>query len=149
MNNLLDENYGVADARREKRIKRILIAVVTLTVALGLLWFFFRNYKEEARVSDFLTLLERKDFKSAYALWGCTDATPCRDYKMEQFLRDWGPQSDAANVAAITRSKVKSCDKGIIQLLQIKGQDVNLYVDRATLVIGFAPWPVCNPRVRV
>jgi hypothetical protein len=44
---------------------------------------------------------------------------------------------------------VKSCDKGIIQLLQIKGQDVNIYVDRTTLVIGFAPWPVCNPRVKV
>jgi hypothetical protein len=68
---------------------------------------------------------------------------------MDQFLRDWGPQSDAANVSAITRAKVKSCDKGIIQLLQIKGQDVNLYVDRTTLVIGFAPWPVCSPRVKV
>jgi hypothetical protein len=147
MNNLLDENYGVADARREKRNKRIIYSLVTLAVVGFALWFFFRNYKEEARVKEFLALLQRQDFQSAYAMWGCTEATPCRDYKMEQFLRDWGPQSDAANVAAIKRSKVKSCEKGIIQLLQIKGQDVNLYVDRSTLVIGFAPWPVCVPRI--
>ncbi|MBL8240327.1 MAG: hypothetical protein JNM66_23100 [Bryobacterales bacterium] len=149
MNNLLDENYGVADARREKRNKRIIYSLVSLVVLGGVLWFFFRNYKEEARVKEFLVLLERQDFQSAYAMWGCTHATPCRDYKMEQFLRDWGPQSDAAKAGAIQRSKVKSCDKGIIQLLQINGQDVNLYVDRSTLVIGFAPWPVCNPRVKL
>lgn len=148
MNNYLD-NYGVADARREKRTKRILYSVLTIAVVGGLLWFFFRNYKEEGRVKEFLSLLERQDYKSAYALWGCTEATPCRDYNFESFLRDWGPKSDAGNVAAIQRSKVKSCDKGIIQLLQIKGQEVNLYVDRGTLVIGFAPWPVCNPRVKL
>jgi len=148
MNNYLD-NYGVADARREKRTKRILYTVLTLAVVGGLLWFFLRNYKEEARVKEFLSLLERQDYKSAYGLWGCTEATPCRDYNFESFLRDWGPKSDAGNVAGIQRAKVKSCDKGIIQQLQIKGQEVNLYVDRTTLVIGFAPWPVCNPRVKL
>jgi hypothetical protein len=148
MNNYLD-NYGVVDARREKRWKRIIYSLLTIAVVGGALWFFLRNYMEESRVREFLALLEKQDYKTAYGLWGCTDATPCRDYKMDQFLRDWGPQSDAANVSAITRAKVKSCDKGIIQLLQIKGQDVNLYVDRTTLVIGFAPWPVCSPRVKV
>ena len=148
MKNYLD-NYGVVDARREQRIKRILYTLLAIAVVSGTLWFFLRNYKEESRVREFLSLLERQDYKTAYSLWGCTDATPCRDYKMEQFLRDWGPQSDAANVGAIQRAKVKSCDKGIIQLLTIKGQEVNLYVDRTTLVLGFAPWPVCNPRVKV
>jgi hypothetical protein len=148
MNNYLD-NYGVADARRERRTKRILYSLLTIVVVGGTLWFLFRNYREEAKVKDFLALLQKQDYKSAYAMWGCTDATPCRDYKFETFLRDWGPQSDAANVGAIERAKVKSCDKGIIQLLHIKGQDVNLYVDRNTLVLGFAPWPVCNPRVQL
>ena len=148
MSNFLD-NYGVVDERREKRVKRILYAVLALAVVGGGLWFFFRNYNEESRVKEFLSLLERQDYKTAYGLWGCTDATPCRDYKFDRFMRDWGPQSDAGNVTAIQRAKVKSCDKGIIQLLQIKGQDVNLYIDRATLVVGFAPWPVCNPRIKM
>jgi hypothetical protein len=148
MNNYLD-NYGVADARRERRTKRILWSVLTVCVVGGLLWFFFRNYREEARVKEFLSLLERQDYQTAYTLWGCTEATPCRDYKFDRFLQDWGPQSDAANVAAIARAKVKSCDGGIIQSLQVKGQEVNLYVDRATLTIGFSPWPVCSPRVQI
>lgn len=147
MSEFLD-NYGVKDALRERRVKRTLYAVLTLAIVGGGLWFFLRNYKEESRVKEFLTLLERQDYKTAYALWGCSDATPCRDYKFERFLQDWGPQSDAGNVAAIRRTKVKSCEHGIIQLLQIKGQDVNLYVDRSTLVVGFAPWPVCKPRIR-
>ncbi|MFN0103478.1 MAG: hypothetical protein ACKV2U_15475 [Bryobacteraceae bacterium] len=140
-------NYGEGDERREKLVKRILYSVLAIAVIGGALWFFFRNYKEEARVKEFLSLLARQDYKTAYALWGCSDATPCRDYKFDRFMQDWGPQSDAGNVSAIQRSKVKSCSNGIIQLLQIKGQDVNLYVDRGTLVIGFAPWPVCNPRI--
>jgi hypothetical protein len=148
MSEFLD-NYGVVDERRERRVRRILYTLLSLAIVGGTLWFFFRNYKEESRVKEFLTLLERKDYKAAYAMWGCSDATPCRDYKFERFMADWGPQSDAGNVAAIRRTKVKSCNNGIIQLLQIKGQDVNLYIDRATLVVGFAPWPVCNPRIKV
>jgi hypothetical protein len=147
MSEFLD-NYGVVDERRERRVRRILYTLLSVAVVGGALWFFFRNYKEESRVKEFLTLLERKDYKTAYALWGCSDATPCRDYKFDRFMADWGPQSDAGNVAAIRRTKVKSCNNGIIQLLQIKGQDVNLYIDRATLVVGFAPWPVCNPRIK-
>jgi hypothetical protein len=147
MSEFLD-NYGVKDARREKRVKQILYTVLTLAVVGGGLWFFFRNWREESRVKEFLTLLERQDYKTAYALWGCTEATPCRDYNFERFLEDWGPKSDAGNVAAIRRSKVKSCNNGIIQLLQINGHDVNLYIDRATLLVGFAPWPVCNPRIK-
>lgn len=93
MSEFLD-NYGVKDARREKRVKQILYTVLTLAVVGGGLWFFFRNWKEESRVKEFLTLLERQDYKTAYALWGCTEATPCRDYKFERFLEDWGPKRD-------------------------------------------------------
>jgi hypothetical protein len=148
MNEYLD-NYGVADARRERLWKRIGLGVLAVAVLGGTLWFLFRNYKEEGRVKDFLSLLERREYKSAYALWGCTDETPCRDYNFERFLQDWGEKSDAADVSAIRRAKVKTCDHGIIQVLEIKGQEVHLYVDSASLVLGFSPWPVCNPRVKL
>ena len=85
------DNYGVVDERREKRVKRILYTVLTLAVVGGGLWFLFRNYKEESRVKEFLSLLERRDYKTAYGLWGCTDATPCRDYGYTRFVEDWGP----------------------------------------------------------
>jgi hypothetical protein len=123
--------------------------MLSVAVLGGLLWYFFRDFKEEARIKEFLALLQAKDYKSAYVMWGCTDAKPCRDYSFERFLQDWGPQSDAADAAAIVRDKVKSCDGGIIQVLKIKGQDVHLYVDRANRNVGYSPWPVCNPRVKL
>ena len=141
------DNFGVVDAKREKRNKRIVISLLSIAVAGGLLWYFFRDWKEEARVREFFALLEKKDFKQAYALWGCTDATPCRDYAFDKFLRDCGPESIAGNVAAVQRGKVKSCSGGIIQQMTIKGEEVNLFVDRANLQLGFAPLPVCKPRI--
>lgn len=147
MSDYLD-NFGVADARREKRNKRIVYSLLTLIIAGGALWFLFRNYREESRIREFLSMLSAKDYKSAYALWGCTEATPCRDYQYEKFLNDWGPQSDAA-AGAVERTTVKTCDKGIIQVLKVKGQEVNLFVDTGTLQIGYSPWPVCNPRVQL
>lgn len=147
MSNILDSSYQAGDIRRERIVRRILYSVLAIAITGGLLWFFFRDYKEEGKIKEFLALMERKDFKGAYALWGCTEATPCRDYNYDRFMQDWGPQSDAAS--GIQRAKVKSCNGGIIQVLMIKGQEVNLYVDRATLTIGFSPWPVCNPRIKV
>lgn len=141
------DNFGVVDARREKRNKRIVISILSIAVVGGLLWYLFRDWKEEARVREFIALLEKKDYKQAYALWGCTDATPCRDYAFDKFLRDWGPDSIAGNMAAVQRGKVKSCSGGIIQQMTIKGEEVNLFVDRNSLVLGFAPWPVCKPRI--
>ncbi len=141
------DNFGVVDAKREKRNKRIIVSILSIAVVSGLLWFFFRDWKEEARVREFIALLEKKDFRQAYALWGCTDATPCRDYAFDKFLRDWGPDSIAGNMSAVQRGKVKSCSGGIIQQMTIKGEEVNLFVDRNSLVLGFSPWPVCAPRI--
>jgi len=143
MGSYLDE-FGVKDAKRERLIKRIVLSVLALVITGGVLWYFFRNYREESRVKEFVAALERQDYKTAHALWGCTDATPCRDYGMARFLEDWGQ-----NAGAVTRKSVKSCEGGIIQTVMVKGKDTLLYVDRETLVIGFSPWPVCTPRVKM
>lgn len=120
-----------------------------LAVTAGILWFFFRNYREEARVKNFISSLEQKDFKTAYTMWGCTEAMPCRDYSFERFMEDWGPKSAASDPASIRREAVKSCEGGIIQILRLKDQEVMLFVDRQNLQIGFSPWPTCTPRVQI
>ena len=138
------DNYGVADARKEKRTKIILYTVLALAVAGGALYFLFRDFREEARIKEFVELLQKQDYKPAYALWGCTDQKPCRDYAFDKFMEDWGPQARPLEVGG-----KKSCHGGIIQSMRVKGQEVNLFVDRSTLSVGFAPWPVCAPRVRL
>lgn len=143
------DNYGVKDAKRERLIKRILLSLLTVMVVSVTLWFFFRDYREEGRIRDFLAALQRKDFPAAYEMFGCSQANPCRDYGYERFLEDWGPNSAAADPSAIQREKVKSCDHGIIQVLKVKGEEIILYVDRENLTVNFSPWPVCTPRVKV
>lgn len=138
------EEFGVKDAKRERLIKRIVLTLLAVVISGGVLWFLFRNYREESRVKEFVAALERKDYKAAHALWGCTDQTPCRDYAMNQFLEDWGEKA-----GSVTRGSVKSCEGGIIQTVVVNGKETLLYVDRETQLIGFSPWPVCTPRVKM
>jgi hypothetical protein len=144
------EQYGAGDERREKIIKRVLIAAAAVVVFAGTLWLLFRNYNEENRMKAFLEDLRKQDYKSAYTLWGCTDAQPCRDYQFEKFLEDWGPRSSHASLASLRVVKTRSCAHSVIQILDFGGgEEVNLMVDRKTLAVGFAPWPVCNPVMKV
>jgi hypothetical protein len=144
------EGYGAGEERREKTIRWIILSVVLLAVIAIAGYYQFRNYREEKQIGAFLELLKRQDYKAAYALWGCTDAHPCPQYALEKFLEDWGPKSPHANIAAAKLAKTKSCDTGIIQFIEFPGNDeVQLWVERRDKVLGFAPWPVCNPRMQV
>lgn len=142
------DGYGVAEARRERILKGIVLVSLAVLVVGGILYFVFRDYREEGRVKTFLHLLEQKDYKGAYALWGCTVAKPCPGYSYEKFLQDWGPKSDHRDAAAAEITRKRSCSEGVIETLQFPGtREVWLWVGRKDLALGFAPWPVCNPRL--
>lgn len=144
------DTYGVRDARREKVIKRLLAAGVAILILGTILYFQFRNYAEEQQVKTLLEHLQRGDYKSAYALWGCTDATPCPHYAFDKFMEDWGPSSPQAKISEAKITTTKSCEGGIIQFLQFPdNHEVHLWVERSDKTIGFAPWPICNPRMKV
>ena len=71
------EQYGAGEERRERRgkiIKILVISLVALVVIGGGLYFNFHNYREERQVKQFLSNLDARDYKGAYALFGCTDA---------------------------------------------------------------------------
>jgi len=142
------DNFGASDQRRETILKRIVLVAVIAAVIGGILYFQFRNYREEARLEEFMTLLEQKDFEPAYRLWGCTAETPCPGYPFEKFLQDWGPDSLHPDITAAEITRTRTCSDGIIKTLTF-GEDDELWIWVASddLVIGFAPWPVCNPRI--
>ena len=139
--------YGVTDARRERKIKLIAITLVVALIAGVVLYYQLRNFSEERQSSRFFDLLKKKDYAAAYRLWGCTPETPCRDYAYDKFLEDWGPQSPHADLSSLKVAKTRSCETGIIQILDFgKGETVNLYVQRKDKTLSFAPWEYCNPR---
>ena len=139
-------NYGAGDEQREKLIRRLIAAAVIIVVAGGILYFFLKNFRQEQQARRFFELLEKHDYKSAYALWGCTDANPCRDYPFKSFMDDWGPQSQRGDIASYHIKKSRSCGSGVILTVDFgKGAEEKLWIERRDLTIGFSPWPGCPP----
>ena len=145
------DDYGVRDARREKRRKLIVLGTLAVAItALAVWWFVLRDRAEKQQTAAFFELLRNRDYKNAYALWGCSDTKPCPSYPWEEFLRDWGPKSPQAAAETARIGETKSCENGIIQFVEFPDKhQVQLWVERSDRTIGFAPWPICNPRMKV
>src|ERR1700730_3208318 len=106
--------YGAGDERRERRNKRILLWGLTVVIVTAVLYFTFRDWREERAGKQFLTLLEQKDYQGAYKLWGCSPETPCKYYPPERFTEDFGPSSAFADPAAAKILHVDTCGNGVV-----------------------------------
>jgi hypothetical protein len=145
------DQYGAGEEGREKIVKRGMIALAVLAVALvfvGLpLYFAFHNSRQEGRVKQFFALLAAHNYPEAYVLWGCTDASPCKGYPFSSFLQDWGPEAMPAPNAAFVDGE--SCGTGVLVDVDTgQAGDKKLWVDRDSLAIGFSPFPDCPKRSR-
>jgi hypothetical protein len=140
MSGYLDQ-YGAGEERRENIVKKIFIALAAIIVVGAPLLYIFHNIRQEHRVKQFFSLLAAHDYKTAYSLWGCTDAKPCVGYSLSAFMQDWGPGKGDPSQYRITRSK--SCGSGVILNVDFGNERNVLWVQRNNLVIGFSPFPGC------
>ena len=132
------DQYGTADARREKIIRTLVISAITLTIVVSVCMFIFHNWRQEQQVKRFFNFLASKDYTDAYKMFN-----PGPAYPMPSFVRDWGgPQTgDVSNFHII---KSRSCGSGVIITVRYgKDQEQALWVQRDDLSIGFAPFPTC------
>ena len=144
------DTYGESEAKREKIIKVVGISAAILIIASGSLYFFMRDFQEKQKLNSFRELILKKDYKAAYPMWGCTNSTPCSQYSFERFLRDWGPDSPVGKGSKVSVLRTNSCTATVIQVWNIGAkEEVNLVVNRKDKVIGFAPWPVCDPHMKM
>jgi hypothetical protein len=138
------EQYGGGDERRAKIIKTLVISIVSLVLVGGVLLFVFHNYREESRVKQFYALLKAKDYKGAYALFGCTDTTPCRYYAFEKFQEDFGPNTGHDNLSNVRISRSRTCGSGVLLTIDLgANQQEKLWVERHDMSIGFPPVQGC------
>ena len=138
------DNYGVSEAKHEKKVHRILLIVLAVVVAAGGIYLLVRDYREKRQIARFFDLLRQKQYQDAYRMWGCDPAKPCRDYNFEKFLSDWGPQSSHADLSRVHIRRTRSCDGGVIQIVDFAPNDeVLLYVDRQRLELSFSPFEYC------
>jgi CDP-glycerol glycerophosphotransferase (TagB/SpsB family) len=138
---------GQQSERRGKIVKRVALSVLAAAVVVTVAYFGLRTWSQEHVINQFLEDLQRKDYQSAYKLWGCTPETPCKDYSSDKFNEDWGSSSPYSNAAALKIEHVDYCDTGVVfNLTYPKQEELGLWVDRSTNVIGFAPWTRCPGR---
>jgi hypothetical protein len=141
------DQYGVADARREGRVKKIFLITIAAVVVGVVGYFTFRTWGEERVVKEFLATLSRKDYPAAYRMWGCTPDSPCKFYDLQKFDEDWGPKSSYAKAESAKVDNIDFCGAGVVFDLSFPGADpVALWVERSTNIISFAPWPQCPGR---
>jgi hypothetical protein len=137
--------YGAGEESRSKLIRRAIFGTLGAFVAAIVLFFGFRNFTARGTMDSFIELLRKQDFKSAHALWGCTDQTPCKNYDFERFMRDWGPESPAKNAASARIEKKATCggifsNTGVMRVYRFDPDyTVNLWYDKSTDTLGFAP----------
>jgi hypothetical protein len=138
------DQYGAGEERRGKIIRNVVIAVVALVVIGGALYFNFHNYREERQVTEFMRLLAGKDYKAAYALFGCTDAKPCRYYPFDKFMEDWGPASGHSGFDNVRITRSRSCGSGVLLTVDYgSNRQEKLWVERGDKSIGFPPVQGC------
>jgi len=138
------DQYGVADERRAKFIKWLVISVLSTAVVGGALFFIFHNFREERQVKQFYSLLGAKDYKAAYALFGCTDAAPCRYYEYKMFLEDWGPSTGHDDLSNVRIARSRSCGSGVLLTVEYgANKKEKLWVERRDRSIAFPPVQGC------
>lgn len=168
------KDYGVEDERRSKFIKRLVLSIVAILVISGAVHLAFRSFTAKRKVQLFLENLNKKDYRAAYELWGCTKDSPCKDYTFDKFMEDWGPKSpygdtSQARLASINArtcnpgaiatlktiaahalgEKGCNCGTGVIHQLSLaKGENVAIWYDSKEKALGFSPFPVCVPSPR-
>lgn len=143
------EKYGALEehrARRNRIIKISVIAVVCAVIVGLVLYALFKNFSQEQTVKAFVQHLANHEYQDAYRMFGCTEATPCRDYSFPKFMEDWGPNSGHGNAAGAKIATSQSCGNGVFIRLDFpSGEPMKLLVERNTNIISFAPsdWIEC------
>lgn len=137
------QTYGVADERRGRIIKRLLIAAGSVLAILLFGYLFFHNYSEKRVANSFLDKINAKDYQAAYREWGCTDQHPCPNYDFHRFMNDWGPASKAESPWKVT--SIDACKSFVTINVQAKGTELeSLAVQRNDKSLGFAPASECQ-----
>ena len=71
------ENYGAGEAKREGLLKWGILSAIGVLVLSVVLFYSFRHFRERQALDAFIEALQKKDYKAAYATWGCTESNPC------------------------------------------------------------------------
>ena len=134
------EDYGKSDLLYERIVRDFFIALLA-SILLGCVYYvFFRNWREELKAKQFLELVQQQQYAEAYGMWDCSVEEPCRYYPFDDFLEDWGEESEIGEIQSFDLGRSFTQTSGVILLYDINviARDP-LWVDKKTGIVGFAP----------
>lgn len=133
---IYDDHPAPRKARPWKERIRWPLAVFVVAGLSGGLLYQFANYREEARVQDFLGAIAAGEYESAYAMWESHER-----YPMSSFLEDWGPDGYYTNQRG-DYDVVDSNSHGssvIVYARVARTIPVAIRVDKDALTLSFSP----------
>ncbi len=112
------------------------VLLVGTAVSLGILVYFFANFREERAVQKCFEALQNGDLPGAYQIWG-----PTEEYTYQDFLKDWGEGGYFGRVRYFRIVESKSTGSGVIVRVQINNlaSPIAFWVERKDRTIGFSP----------
>ena len=128
------ENIKPLDPRWERRKKQIAAAVALIVLAAPVLVYEFKNWPEERVIVRFLEALQQEDFKGAYDIW-----KPSPSYRYQDFLRDWGKQSEYGKVASFAIRDSHEKGSGVIVTALINQKETRIWVEKKDKSLSFPP----------
>ena len=144
MSGFMDDSYGVADVKRERRNKRIVIWGLTALILGTSGFFYFRTWSQERALSHFFDELQAKNYDGAYQLW--TQET-VKYYGPQKFKEDWGPTGVYKNPGQLQIKNIDSCGEGVVFNMTYPGvEEFGLWVEKRDNSISFAGWARCPGR---
>jgi hypothetical protein len=140
--------------RRQALLQKLLIALVLIGIVGGVLAFWFRHYPEQRAVDKFLTSIEQKDYKTAFAIWNADPeweqhADRYSNYTFGQFQLDWGPSGDWGEIkthevvdAIEPKSKITEAS-GVVVAARInaRAEPACIWVEKKTKALSFSHIP--------
>jgi hypothetical protein len=135
------------DPEKARRRRQRILAIVALVVILAALGYLFRNWPYEHRVNNFFELLEKRDFKTAYAMWqndAAWEQHPDKypNYPFADFYRDWGPGGEWGVIASHQVVGSARTGSGVIVAVRINGrvEAARLWVEKKDKTLTFSPF---------
>ncbi len=134
------------DARRARRIRNGVIAVICAVVLCAVLSFFFWDWPEQHRINHFFSLVEKGDMPGAYAYWNNDPdwrqhSDRYTGYTFDDFKKDWSSSSDYGVIRSHKIEITKTVGNGVVMGVDVNGGKTPLFlrVDHKTHEIGFSP----------
>ena len=124
----------------KNRLLKTPLILAGAAVFLGILIYFFANFREERAVQKCFEALQGGDLDAAYQIWG-----PTEQYTFKDFLQDWGEDGYYGRVRSFRIVESESQGSGVIVRVQIRTDEGQLripipfWVEREDQTIGFAP----------